>query len=257
MMSISVQQLTTSTRLRSRLVALAFAALILPGASANASSTVLIFGQLNNNDVVVAHDNGLGQTTLSTNSVLNADGGTVSVPVEITSFLGTPFPNGFLAYETFFGVHSVGSASTSHGQIFENFSGKIEFTSGIGGTGANFLTAVFSPVNVATSPTGVNGGVGTQDASLQAGQPPDNLVLTSDFATFVAPTGLSISFVNVSPTLSMAGDGSIASFTAQNSGLASASFTSFVPEPGTLYLASMAVAFGSLVYGKKRLTAGT
>jgi len=242
-MSTPDQQLAFSARFLRRSFALACAALLLLGSSANAGSiTVLQFGQTNPADVVTATEIGV-TTTLS--SAGNVDGGGVSIPVIITNFLGVP---GVLipAFETYVGVTSTGPASTFSGQIFQPFSGTIEITSGIGGAGSNYMTMTFGP-NGSSSPM-LSGIAGGNSASLGASQPPNTLVLTSDFAGLAPPSSMTIGFSNVSPPLSISGT-STASFTAQNVGTVSATI---IPEPGTFCLASFAVVFGLLVYRKKR-----
>jgi hypothetical protein len=248
LMSTPDQQLAFSARFLRRSFALACAALLLLllGSSANASSmTVLQFGQTNPLDIITATDVA-GTTTLSTAG--NIDGGLVSVPVTITNFLGTP-GLAIPAFETFVGVMSTGPAT---GSVSQPFSGTIEITSGIGGTGLNYLTATFGPGPGGSSPTlaGTSGGF---TANLTASDPPQSLVLTTDpiFTTILSPpSSMNIAIGNITPALGTAG-GSIDSFIAQNSGTFSAS-TTVIPEPGTLCLASFGVVFGVLVYRKKR-----
>jgi hypothetical protein len=244
-MSSPDRHTAASARFVRRACAFACAALLLLASSANAG-TVLQFGQEFPGDTVTATDSG-GVTTLSTAG--NASGGGVSIPVMITNFLGSSVI--INAYETFVGVTSSGPASSSGGSIFQNYSGTIEFTSGIGGTGVNYLTAAFSPSSP-SSAVGLSGAAGGSEASLQATQPPDNLHITSDFATLGPPSSMAIGLSNVSPTLSIAADGSIASFTAQNAGTFSAATITVIPEPSSLCLGSFAVVFGVLVYRKKR-----
>jgi len=248
-MSTPDQQPAFSARFLRRSVALACAALLslLLGSSANAGTTVLQFGQTNPFDVVTATDTA-GTTTLSTAG--NPNGLGVSIPVTVTNFLGVSVT--IPLFETFVGVTSVGSASTSHGSISQNYTGTIEFTLlPFGQPGnVNFLTATFAPVGP-SSATGISGAAGGAGAGLAASQPPDVLTLTSDFATFASPTGMAIGFTNIAtpPGLSIAADGSIASFTGQNAGTFSATI---IPEPSSLCLGSFAVVFGVLVYCKKK-----
>jgi len=239
-MSTPDQQPAFSARFLRRFVALACAALLLLGSSANAG-TVLQFDQLNPADVVTATNVGGTSTTLTTTG--NVDGAGVSVPIVITNFLGTPGVN-IPAFETFVNVTSTGPASTSGPFTFQNYSGTIEFTSGPGSTGVNYLTATFTSATLSASSTSPGA------ASLSAAQPPSSLVLTSDFAAFSPPSNLSIALGNVTPPLGITGS-SISSFTAQNTGTITATI-SVIPEPSTLCLSSFAVVFGMLVYRKKR-----
>jgi PEP-CTERM motif len=245
-MSSPGQQRPISARIAGRLfLGLACIPLLSAGTSAYAG-TVLQYGQLNPADVVTAINNGAGTTTLVTTG--NKDGGNVSIPVVITNFMGTPFPNGFAAYVTYVGVTSNGPATVDPftGNVEQLFSGKIEFTSGIGGTGANYLTAVFSAFTLAPVLGGSPNGT---SATLQAAQPPDALVLTSQFGPLGTTTGMAIGFTNISPSLHIAPDHSIAGFTAQDAGTFNASP---IPEPGTLALSSIAIAIGGLTYWRRR-----
>lgn len=227
--------LAVSLRGLRRIVAIACAALLMMGSTANAGSTILQFTQAFPSDIVTGSNNGSGTTTLSTP---NADGGGVSVPVIITnSYLGLP---PFLAYETFVTVKNTDAATNIGGPgglDFQSYSGKIEFTSGFGGAGINYLTATFSSALLS--------GTDGQNAATFSSAP----VLTASTGfSFTGPTSMAIGFSNVVPILGIS-NGSIASFTAQNAGTFSASV---VPEPGTLCLSSVAIVIGTLTYWRKR-----
>jgi len=209
-------------------LALACVATLLLGARAQAGAiTVLQFGQISPTDVITATDVA-GVTTLSTAG--NADGGGVSVPVIITNYLGVSGVD-IPAFETFVGVVSSGPATSVVGFDLQSFTGTIAFTSLPGGVGANYLTATFANVGVHTNDFG--GSDGGNSATLSASEPLASLVFTSDFALLGPPTAMGIGFSNVSPVLSIAGDGSIASFTGQNAGTFSGAV---VPEPTSLAL---------------------
>jgi len=245
-MSTPDHQLTVSVRFLRRSCAFACAALLLLSSSTNAG-TVLQYAQTDPADIVTATDTGSGTTTLSTAG--NANGGGVSIPVTISNFMGTP-GLAIPAFETFVGVTSIGAATTDiFGNIQQQFSGTVEITSSPGGAGFKYLTAVFGPMTL--SP--VFGGAGA-GAYLSGAQPPDSLVLTSDAGPLLSTTGMGISFSGISPSLSIdstsdPGHPTIASFTGQDT----ATFSSgSVPEPGTLGLASFAVALGLLTYWRNR-----
>jgi len=237
MMGCLAQRRALSSRALQLPFAFACVATLLLGSTTNAG-TVLQFAQVSASDIVTATDTA-GTTTLSTAG--NVDGGLMSIPVAVTNFDGAPTPPGFVLFETFFGVTSTAAATTSGGTISQTYSGTIEFSSLPGGAGADFLTATFS--------SAVLSGSGNS-ASLNATAP--DLVFTSGVATFGPNTGMSIAFSGITPApLSIAGDGSIASYTAQNSGTFSA--TAAIPEPGSLCLASFAVVVGALAYGRKKM----
>jgi hypothetical protein len=225
--------------------------LLLLGPPANAGSTVLQFAQVSSADSVTATDNGSGTTILATTGTSNGGMGE-SIYVQITNFLGATETN-LYAYETFVGVTSVGLAGTDpfSGYIEQKFSGTVEFTSGVNGAGTNYLTAMFQSSTLSPILGGAPGGT---EAGLSATQPPDSLVLTSQYASFDPATGMSLGFSNVSPGLQIGGDGSIGSFTGQNAGTFSASIDP-VPEPSTLFMASVAVVIGSLAYCNKQMKA--
>jgi hypothetical protein len=224
-----------------RPLAIACVATLFLGAHANAGGvTVLQFGQINPSDVLTASESG-GVTQLFTTG--NGDGGGTSIPVTITNLLGNSGIN-IPAFETFMNLSST-NAATGSGFVMQSYSGTIEFTSGPGGTGVNYLTATFG----ASTLFGVEGSGSVADSS-----PPNAVAFTSDFGSgFVAPN-FSLSFSNIGPGLHIT-DGSIASFTAQNSGTFSASA---VPEPASFALLGIGTA-GFVVFRrflKKRSPAG-
>jgi len=225
-MSRSNSQLAVEARRPRRFIAFGFVAMMLLGSAAH-GGTVLQFGQISGFDVVTATDVA-GVTTLSTAG--NADGAGVSIPVIITNFLGVPGVD-IPAFETYVGVASVGPALSFAGQDFQSYSGTIMFTSLPGGAGADYLTATFA--NVGPKTNDLTGGDGGNAATLSATEPGASLVLVSDFALLGPPTAMGIGYSNVVPGLTIAGDGSIASFTAQNAGTFSAQA---VPEPVSMAL---------------------
>ena len=228
-MSTRHHGLAVLARFMGRSFALACVALLLMTSSTKAS-TVLQFAQVLATDSITATDTN-GVTTLSTPAA--------SLPVVVSNFNGTPEPPGFVVFETFVGVHSTDTATSSGGTITQTFSGTIEYTSAPGGLGGNFLTAKFT--------NAIFQGSGNS-ASLTATAP--NVTFTSSMAAFGSDTGMSLAFTGITPPLGITG-GSVASFTAQNAGTFSATI---VPEPSALCLASFAAVIGTLAaYGKKRM----
>jgi hypothetical protein len=169
--------------------------------------------------------------------------------VTITNIGGIVLPPALAipAFETFTNVMSTAAATSSGGTISQMFRGTIAYTSGPGGTGINYLTATFQP---GATLTGLAGG---GSASLIASDPPTtNVVYTSSDPRVLAALAslganplenFSISFSGIAqpPGFSIAG-GTIASFTAQNSGTFSA--TSVVPEPSGIVMAGTAMLAG-------------
>jgi hypothetical protein len=239
------------TRFSRRIFAFICGVLLLSQSATYAGNTVLQYSQVSATDTVTATDNGSGTTTLATTGIDNGGNG-VSIYVQITNFLGTT-ESSMYAYETYVGVTSVGPASIDpfSGNLEQKFTGEIEFTSGVGGAGDNYLTAVFSSLTGSPVFAGAASGA---SGTLAAAEPSDSLVLTSQYAPLLSPTGMAIWFSNLSPELNIAGDGSLASFTAQNAGTFSATIDpSSVPEPGTLSLESLAIVIATLAHLRQGL----
>jgi hypothetical protein len=198
--------------------------------------TILQFTQTNLSDSIRATDTN-GVTTLSTSG--NADGGGFSIPVNIQ--LGNTIIPGF---ETFLDVHNTSPATLVNNVILEAFTGTVAITSGINDTGINYLTATFTNVGLAGSLSGPNEGTG---AALSSSEPPSILILTSDLMTITNPTSMAIGFTNINPVLSINGDGSIASFTAQNTGTFAGTT---IPEPSSLMLWSIGILMVGIRFKK-------
>lgn len=217
-------------------------------ANAANAATILQFGQVNPSDAVTATESG-GVTTLTTNSA-TAPG---SIPVNITNIGGIPLPVPQLADETFVGVHSVGTATTTNGVISQVFTGTIEFTSLPGGAGTNFLTATFT--DTFSGPVGTGAPTLGADSSVAG----ETVTFTSSDirVTPFLPGGsrnFSLSFSNVTPGLSIV-DSSIAGFTGQQSGTFAVVPAGTVPEPGSVVLSGIAVMAGLGTFVRRRFKA--
>jgi hypothetical protein len=230
MSSTPIHRLAVLVRLLRRSVAFACVALLsLLGPFANAGSiNVLQYTQVDPNvGPVTVVDNGNGTTSV-----------TGSVPVEITIYLGETLAVPILATETFTDVISTGAAGEIGGTIiYQSFGGTISFTAGA----YNYLTAVFS--------SGILSGLGLS-AGLAASDPPDSLTFTATNVIFSGPTSMSLSFSGVNPALSIDNSHSptISSFTANHTG----TFNASIPEPGTFFMASIAIVVGTLAYRRKK-----
>jgi len=249
-MRFSNHKLADSGRFVRRSFLFACLASLLLGSSSKAS-TVLDFGQINAGDNVTLHNNGAGVSTLSTAGNPSPDGGPLSIAVDITTFMGAPGVN-IPAYMTFVGVTSTGPASYNVATNTDSqpFSGTIEFSAlpgGPSGPGTNYLTAVFT--NALFSPTLSGADLGFL-ATLGATQPPESLVLTSDFALLGPPTSLSIGFTNLSNALTIASGslGIVGDTTMQAGGPIAGKI---VPEPSTFAIAGLG-ALGMIGYGLRR-----
>jgi hypothetical protein len=193
--------------------------------SAAQAGTIVQFGQINPADVVTAKVSG-SVTSFSTAG--NADGGGVSIPVTITNLFGTPGLS-IPAFETFVGVSTTGSASSVLGVAVQAVTGTIEITSGIGGTGINYVTATFTNP---TLPATVGGLIGGDQLQLGAAGPPDTLLLTSSLGMLAAPTSMTLGFSNVVPPVAITAN-TLAGFTGQNAGTFAATV---IPEPASVAL---------------------
>jgi hypothetical protein len=147
-------------------------------------------------------------------------------------------------FDAFFGLDatSSGPASISGSDITQHYQGTFCITSLAGCGGTNYLSGSFTDEVL---------GAGAS-LTLSAAQPPDTVTFTSSVippSDLSLPVALSFAFSNVTPALSISGDGSIASFTASSSGDASASIVS-TPEPTSLALMGVGW-FGLRLLGRR------
>ena len=187
------------------IAAVATIALAVPASAA----VILSFGQTSGTPITATENAAQDATTLS------ATDASISI---------TQIQNG-VPVAAFFDLSasSVGAAQPILGGSAQKFSGTFEITSGLGGTGTNFLSGVFSDVSFGSGPGG----------ALAVGAPPDSLTLTSDVITDLAnPAAVGLAFAGIVPGFQIVGT-SIGSFTSSVSGTFSASP---VPEPATFGL---------------------
>jgi hypothetical protein len=196
---------------------IAAAAMLAPVASA---TTILTFGQAGGGSPIVGTNNGAGSTTIS--------GGNVAITItQIDALLATP-----IAAFLNFTVTSIGPAIPVAGFVFQEFSGGFTITSGLGGTGINYLSATFVDFVF---------GAGSS-LTLSAANPPGTTSFTSSVITDLGiPNGIALSFANVNPSIGIS-HGSLRSFTSSVSGTFSGTQPSReAPEPGTLALVGLAM----------------
>jgi hypothetical protein len=199
------------------LLALFVAALAMPASA----DVILTFGQSVDGDTITATDDGTTTTILG-----------IDVPVTVTEILaGVSVPFAALLNLT---AVSTGPANVGPLGVIEPFSGTFEITSAFCGAG-NCLSGIFTGATF--------GFFGGASLTMAGAQPPGSLTFTSDVITELGlPRGLSFSFANVNPPVSVDGT-TIAGFDSSVSGTFSAAA---VPEPasvGLLGLGLLGLAF--------------
>ena len=184
------------------------------------ATTILTFGQTGGGSPIVGTNNGAGSTTIS--------GGNVAITItQIDAALATPIA-AFLNLS----VTSIAPAISVAGFVVQEFSGSFTITSGLGGTGINYLSATFVDFVF---------GAGSS-LTLSAANPPASTAFSSGvIADLGLPNGISFSFANVNPSIGIS-HGSLRSFTSSVSGTFSGTAPPReAPEPGSLALVGLAM----------------
>lgn len=239
--------------MRSKLTLLAAVCVAAFALSANArAATILAFAQQTSTDAVVATVSG-GTTTLSTRGPAATP---TSIPITITQE-GTNQNVSVNAFETFLPSLTSSTAGSGPPPLQTGFNGTIIISSGAGGTGGNFLTAVV--VNGRLSANGNAGGFDASSGTTNGGSPTTVTLTSSDpnIAPLLTAAGggsnqgaVSLTLVNITPSQTGAG---FTSFTAQNTG----NFSTLppvggIPEPASVISASTAVLVGLGCFGWSR-----
>jgi hypothetical protein len=192
------------------------------------ASTLLVFGQSTGANVFSGNEI-LGTTVLDASNV----------PITITTLNGTG-----VNFGGFFNF-----AATSQGPAFnvtlnswiQPYSGNFQVTSGLFGSGFNYLSGLFYGVML-----GLQGG---QSFNFGAADPPLFLQFTTDVPGMSTgePRAFALSLTNVLPSVDIS-NGSFADFTSNVSGTASAEVTgTAIPEPMSLLLLSSGFGLAGLV----------
>jgi len=187
------------------------------------AGTILVFGQsgVNAPDLFIASRSG-GTTMLSA----------VDIPITITGInnahaLPASFPDAFFDLS----ATNTNAATLVNGQIVQDYSGSFAITSGMHGTGTNYLSGKFSD-SVFGSGTGLT--LTASDAWPNAAG--ETVSFTSEVITLLGPPhAISFAFTNVTPSASIA-DGTLDSMASNVAG----SFSS-TPEPNSVILLGLGV----------------
>lgn len=211
-----------------------------------AEATPFQFAQFNS-------PNGGKSFTFTNNGGTSANIGAVNVPVTFNFTAATGLSTADRA--AFLNINPVTLSSTqpavAAGALVDqplNLTDRLTLTSGMNGTGTNFLTMIFTG-----DITGFLGGPGGSllGADNNAGNP-RIVTYTSDFGTFVPPgNSYNLSLQDITPVLSIGPGGFLNSSVANVTGQFSANF---VPEPSSIVLCGLGIiAVVGRTAGRKRL----
>jgi hypothetical protein len=195
------------------------------GAAPRADALVILtMGQSGQGTTISGVNNGAGSTTITGTNVA------ISVTQIDPSAVALVPPTPFAAFLNLSATNT-GAATLVAGNVVQDFGGNFQITSGLGGTGTNYLSGTFSDA--------VFGAAGGSALTMSAAQPPDFLTFTSDVILSGAldqPRGLSLSFAGVDPPVGITNN-SLSSFSSSVSGTFNAAGTPVVvPAPAALPL---------------------
>lgn len=185
------------------------------------AATILVFGQNGATSTITGTNDNLGTTTISG----------LNVAVTLTAL-----ENGALGTQAFLTLNASSTNAAvlgANNNINQAFKGTFAITSGLGGTGTNYLSGSFNDAVF-----GSGSGLVLQASS---GTPPDVVNYSSSVITSLgSPRDISLSFTNVTPPVTIV-NGSLSSFSASVAGNFSAAPTTPVPAPAGVVLALAAL----------------
>jgi len=211
------------------------------------ATTILAFGQTASTDFVSAVVSG-STTTLSTHGPAASP---TSIPITITQE-GLASGVNVAAFETFLPTLTSTGHLSGPPPFQVGFNGTIIISTGPGGTGGNFLTAVIT--NGSLNANGSAGGFNASSFTSNSAGAVSVILTSSDpnITPLLSPVGgpspgaVALSLVNINPTQTGAG---FTSFNAQNTGNFS---TVAIPEPASFISASTALLAGLGCFGWSR-----
>ena len=196
---------------------------------APASATVVLnFGQVSGSNTITGTANGGGTAT-----TINGTNVAINITQDIGGFLGAAILN--------LNATSTDAAVAVGSSVLQHFNGSWQITSGLGGTGTNYLSGTFTDALFGTGPS----------LTLSVGAPPDTITTTSDQIPAIdlgPPEAISLSFSNVIPPVGITGT-TLADFSAAISGNFSATP---VVEPSALAILGLGVVALGLIAPRRR-----
>jgi PEP-CTERM motif len=205
--------MTTRRRLLPILCAVGMAVTLM--ANPASAATILVFGQSGAGNLFTGNETA-GTTVLDANNI----------PVTITTLNEAP-----AVISAFFNLDATSTAAAQQVPMTsawtQPYDGDFQITSGLGGTGINYLSGIFSGIQL--------GVVGGTQLVLASSQPPLSLTFTSSVippAFLLEPRAMGITLTNVTPPVSIVNN-SFADFNATVAGNFSAEV---IPEPASILL---------------------